>query len=253
MLIAIVTLMLAAPVQDKGLPQVSAPAAVAHLDKLKGEPVQLAWSVDGTQLFVQTAERDNRGMIKNPRYYVLPSNGQGKPSSVDAPPQWATEYWTWKSHKSAPGLGSFEIAISDEQKTATATAAPMGGALARGGGTDPSAGTTMDDATSRAQQMQVNHVITLRLKGETVGEFVNQQFLPGYTFGWAPGGDLKAVIAYANDAGRLALMNASGKKQEVEGTKNVILPAWSQDGTKIAFLQKNGKNKYDLCVADVKL
>jgi Tol biopolymer transport system component len=55
-----------------------------------------------------------------------------------------------------------------------------------------------------------------------------------------------------NQTGHLSIMDEQGQKQEVAGTKDVILPAWSADGAKIAFLQKNGKNKYDLVIMNVK-
>jgi hypothetical protein len=125
----------------------------------------------------------------------------------------------------------------------------MGGSLAKGGGADPNAGSTVEDVTMRAQQMQQQQVFTLTLKNETVGEFVNQQFLPGYTFGWAPQG---GMIAYRNLAGHLAIMDERGDKREVADTKDVLLPAWSGDGSKIAFLERAGKNKYNLVVVNVK-
>ena len=81
----------------------------------------------------------------------------------------------------------------------------------------------------RAQQQQKQRVVTLTVKGETVGEFVGVQFLPGYTFSWSPASI--AMIAYANASGRLALMDRQGQKQQVDGTRNVILPAWSPDGS----------------------
>jgi len=229
--------------------QLAEPASVAQIDtgKLKGEPTELAWSPDGTSLFLQTSERDRLGMIKSPRSFVM-SASDGKPEPVKAAPDWVSEYWGWKAHKSAPGAGSFEIDISEDQKTATATSTPMGGQLARGGGTDPTAGTTMDDAVMRAQQTQKQRVITLRLKNEVVGQFVDQQFLPGYTFGWAPRG---AMIAYGDQQGRLAIMDQQGNKRAVDGTRAVLLPAWSPDGTKIAYLQHVGKNKYELCILPV--
>jgi hypothetical protein len=232
--------------------QVSPPAKITEIDagKLKGEPTQLAWSPDGAKLFLQTNERDTRGMVTKPRYYVM-SAGDGKPESVSAPPDWVGDYWIWKSGKAAPGASTFAIDIKDEQRATTATASPMGGALARGDPSgDPAGGSSLEDATSRAQQTQKQHVITLTLRGQTVGEFVNQQFLPGYTFGWSP--QALGLIAYGSSSGRLTLMDAQGRRQEVEATKNVILPAWSVDGGKIAFFQKTAKNKYDLCTVDVK-
>ena len=189
------------------------------------------------RVFLQSSERDGQAMIKNPRYFVLELTG-GKLESVTAPPEWATDYWRWKSDKAAPGSRAFSIDVKKEERTSTPTSAPMGGALARGGSDlGGAAGTSADDVAMRAQQMQKQQVISLTLKSETVGEFVNQQFLPGYTFGWAPESS-GPMIAYRNQAGRLSVMDEQGQKQEIAGTKDVILPAWSADGAKIAFLQK---------------
>jgi hypothetical protein len=232
--------------------QIGAPAKVATLDtdKLKGEPTQLSWSADGTQFALQTSERDKTGMTRNPRVYVLAA-GDGKATPVDAVPEWAEKYWTWKSNQFAPWPGETKIDVMQDRKTVTSTSAPMGGSLAKGGTSgDPNGGgTTADEVASNKAQSQTLNVVTLKLMGETVGYFEGVQFLAGYTFGWAPK-DV-AAIAYVNGSGRLAVMEKDGQKQQVEGTKGVLLPAWSVDGTKIAFLQKAGKNKYDLYVATV--
>jgi len=231
--------------------QVSAPAQVGTIDtgKLKGEPIQLAWSPDGTKLFLQTAGRDKLGMVTDPRFYVM-SAADGKPEPVDTPPGWAAEYWAWKSKQSAPGSTTFHIEIKEDQRVATAVSSPMGGGLAKGGAdTTGAGGTSADDVALHAQQAQKQRIVTLTARGETVGEFVGQQFLPGYTFSWSPAA--LGMIAYGNQSGRLALMDQQGQKQQIDGTKNVILPAWSSDGSKIAFLQKAGKNKYDLFIATV--
>jgi hypothetical protein len=227
--------------------QVGAPSKAATIE-LKGEPTRLSWSADGSQLAIQTSERDDKGMTKNPRYYLVTA-ADGKLSTAQASPEWAETYWTWKSNQYAPWAPSVGIDVTSDQKKVSSTSSPMGGALAKGGGVDPGAGTTMDDATQHKMNTQTLTVVTLKLMGETVGYFEGVQFLPGYTFGWAPK-DL-ASIAYVNSSGRLAVMDKDRNKQQLDSTKGVILPAWSVDGTKIAFLQKAGKNKYDLYVAPV--
>jgi WD40-like Beta Propeller Repeat len=230
--------------------QISVPSLVATIDtgKLKGEPTQLAWSADGTKLFLQTSERDSKGMIANHRFYVM-SAAEGNPESVNEPPAWANEYWTWKSNKFAPGSTTFGIDVKEDVKTVAPTSSPMGGDLARGGTGDATGGgTSAGEVVSRAGQTQKHRVVTLTTKGETVGEFVGVQFLPGYSFGWSP---RDRMIAYSNSSGRLAVMDEQGQKQQVDGTKNVILPAWSPDGARIAFLQRAGKNKYDFFIANV--
>jgi hypothetical protein len=230
--------------------QISAPALVSTIDtgKLKGEPTQLAWSEDGTKLFLQTSDRDSKGMVTNHRCFVM-SAADGKPEPVDAPPAWATDYWVWKSNKFAPGSTTFGIEVKQEDRKTTPTSSPMGGDLARGGAGDAGGGgTSAGEVASRAGQTQTQRVFSLTARGENVGEFVNQQFLPGYTFSWSP---RDRMIAYAHPSGRLAVMNEEGYKQQVDGTKNVILPAWSIDGKRIAFLQRAGKNKYELYIANV--
>lgn len=227
--------------------QVAAPVKTASID-VKGEPTRMSWSADGAQLAIQTSERDDKGMTKNPRYYLLGA-ADGKVSNAQSSPEWADTYWTWKSNQYTPWSPSLGIDVKSDKKTVSSTSAPMGGALAKGGGADPDTGTTIDDAAQHKLNSQTLTVVTLKLMGETVGYFEGVQFIPGYTFGWAP--KELAAIAYVNQSGRLAVMDKDGKKQDVDGTKNVLLPAWSVDGTKIAFLQKTGKNKYDLYVASV--
>ena len=228
--------------------QVGAPAKAATVE-LKGEPTQMAWLADGTQLAIQTSERDDKGMIKNPRFYLL-TTADNKLATAEAWPEWADKYWEWKKNKYAPWSPTLAIDVKQDQKTVSSTASPMGGALAKGGGAgDPNSGTTAAEAVQHKQNSQILNIITLTLMGETVGYFEGLQFIPGYTFGWAPK-DL-AAIAYVNRSGRLAVMDKDGKKQELDGTKGVLLPAWSVDGSKIAFLQKSGKSKYELYVAPV--
>jgi hypothetical protein len=228
--------------------QIATPARIATLE-LKGEPIRLAWSADGAQLAIQTGERDKAGMLNNkPRFYLVSAAG-GKLTDASSFPDWADAYWTAKSNNHAPWSPATSIDLKQDQKTLSATSAPMGGDLAKGGTPDPGSGSTAGDVASHQYASQRVNTVTLTLMGETVGYFEGMQFIPGYTFGWSPK-DLSA-IAYVNSGGRLAVMDKDKNKQQVEGTKNVILPAWSTDGSKIAFLEKAGKNKYELYVAAV--
>jgi len=232
----------AAPALTPGAPQ-----KVVTLDKLKGEPIELAWSPDGKQVYIETGEKNRVGTFNNQKHYVL-TLADEKLKSVDAAPDWAAAYQTWKSNKWAPGDHQFVIDISESKRTQSAVNTPMGGDLAKGGGSG--GGTTADDIVGAALSSQTQHVITLKLKGETVGEYVDTQFIPGYTFSWAPQ-SFGPAIAYARPDGRLAVMNRAGERKEVADTRNALLPAWAESGQTIAFLQRDGK-KFDLFTVDVK-
>jgi hypothetical protein len=226
----------------------SPPQRMVTLDKVKGEPIQMSWSPDGAELYIESGQRTRLGTFESQKHYVVTIASQ-QLRSVDAPPQWATDYQSWKGNKWAPGDHAFVIDISEENRTVRAVSAPSGGALAKGGESGASTG-NMDDAVGAALTSQMQHVITLKVKGETVGEYVNTQFVPGYTFGWAPQ-SLGAYIAYGGPDGRLAVLDPHGSKTIVPDARNVLLPAWANDGKKIAFVEKNGK-KFDLYVTEVR-
>ena len=223
-----------------------APRHVGTLEKIKGEPIQIAWSPDSTQLYLQTGEKTRIGTFQNQKQYLV-NVSDGKVKGIDAPPEWATEYQAWKANKWAPGAHSFVIDISEEKRTQRAVNSPMGGDLAKGGG---ASGTTSNDVIDATLASQVQHVITLRLKGEVVGEYVDMQFIPGYTFSWAPL-SFGTAIAYGNAEGRLAVMDQQGGKKDVSTTSNVLIPAWSDSGKQIAYLQREGK-QFGVDVVDVR-
>jgi hypothetical protein len=88
------------------------------------------------------------------------------------------------------------------------------------------------------------------LKGEVVGEWVNHAIVPGLTFGWGPAGS--HLIAYAEkSSGRLVIMDSTGARQKIDGTKSVVLPAWTADGSKVAYLEGRGRNKFAVVIAKV--
>jgi hypothetical protein len=86
--------------------------------------------------------------------------------------------------------------------------------------------------------------------GETVSEFQNTAVIPGLMFSWGPPGT--GTIAYTDrELGHLMLLDRNKHKQTVSGIKDALLPAWSTDGTRLAWVQKAGRRKYTLLWATV--
>ena len=233
------------------------PLRLVEIDtgKLKGEPWRLAWSPDGTQLYFEAADRDDRGNLKSAKG-VLITVADKSMKNVDQPPAWVAKYWLWKSDQASPAAPAFKITVEEREETVRSTSAPTGGALAKGGTADPTAGTSIGDAAAAANTAQRKRIIALKLKGdthgagETIGEWANEAVAPGVNFGWAPAP--RHLIAYAKrEGGPLTLLDDQGPKQEVAGTKNVVLPAFSNEGAKLAWLEKKDKKHYDLIIAGV--
>jgi hypothetical protein len=228
--------------------KISEPVKVAELDlgKLKGDHVsRMAWSDDGSQLYVQTLEGAFGVPPKKLRHYVV-SVADGSRKDVDAEPEWATAYWVEKSHHTSPDAQ--RIDLKDEVRIEKSVSAPMGGDLARGGvGGD---GSSTGDAMAAAASRQNVKVITLTFMGATVGLFEGTPLVPGRTFGWGPKGS-KAIAFTDVKSGRVVIMDEKGGKQEISGTKDAVLPSWSRDGRKLAWLQKDGKKKHVLHISSV--
>src|SRR5512147_983236 len=74
------------------------PRKVVTLDKIKGEPIQVAWSPDGTQLYLQTGERSRIGTFQSQKHYLV-TLADGKVKGIDAAPDWVADYQAWKSNK----------------------------------------------------------------------------------------------------------------------------------------------------------
>lgn len=242
--------------------KVSEPALVAELDmdKLKGQPFRLAWSPDGSQFYVQTLEGSfadaNAGKpTAKLRHYLFASTPGASKKDVNGPPDWFAAYWTAKYGQTAPGAPSLAIDVKSEVRQQTATSAPVGGDLARGGGdpasgTGAGAGTSAGDVAAAAINRQTQTVNFLVYKGQRIGEFVNSVFVPGLTYGWGPSGT--NVIAFAQPkGGKIVIMDDQAQMLEIAGTKDGLLPAWSPDGKRLAWLEKDGRKKYKLLVATV--
>jgi hypothetical protein len=228
------------------------PSVVGEIDlgKIKGALVrQLAWSPDGSEFYLMTYDANPDASIKAAYHYLIPAAG-GAPKRVDVQPEWAATYWAWKSTQAAPGDPTFKIEPATDQKREDAVAIPMGGEMAKGGVGDPTGGMSTQAAMEAGRAMRNNNVYTLRLKGEIVGEWVNHPIVPGLTFGWGPA--KTGLIAFSErQSGRLIIMDKTGAKQKIDDTKGVVLPAWTEDGSRLAYLESRSRTKYALVVAKV--
>lgn len=235
---------------DASILTISPPATVTELDlgKLKGVPSRLAWSSDGKQLYLQTREGDDPERASIRHYVIVLEEKTVEP--VGDEPQWASQYWTWKSAQSAPGGSTpLKIEVRREQRLQSSTSTPMGGDLARGVPAGGTGGVSVGEISAAGQQMQKVIVTSLWLRGESLGEWVNAAVLPGETFGWAPPGF--DAIAFIDRSGRVMVMDGEGRKQPVNQTTKALFPAWNQDGARLAFLERTGRKKLLLKTADV--
>jgi hypothetical protein len=240
-------LLAALAVIDVSTIKIGPPTAVTELDlgKLKGELRQLAWSPDGTQFYIQTAE--GTPPSEKLHHYVIPVAGSA-PSSLDRPPAWAAEYWSFKSDRSAPGVATLMI---DAKQTFEVVKAGTGsaGALDREAGATGGNVGNIETMAKGNDQNQKASIWRFTLLGETVSEFMNQRPIPGLTFSWGPAAS--GAIAYVDTNGRLTLLDQQKHKHTVPGVKDALLPAWSTDGARLAWVQKSARKKYTLLWATV--
>lgn len=210
------------------------------LGKLKGDLRQIGWSPDATKLYIQTADGDPGS--ERLRHYMVDAGG-GAVESIPNQPDWAQAYWAFKSDRSAPGLGSVMIEVeqkADKVKIGTGSGRPGAtGSNGPGSGLDP----------TETTESQKQAVVRLTVFGEAVSEFVNERPVPGLMFGWGP--EKSATIAYTTLDGHLMLLDRQHHKQSVAGAKDALLPAWTTDGSRLAWVQKTGRKKYVLVWATV--
>jgi hypothetical protein len=215
------------------------PTVVAELEagKLKGELRRVCWSADGSELALRTTEGDKP--TDRVHFFTVALSG-GALAPVEREPDWATDYWAFKSDRSAPGLAGVLI---DVQQTYENIKIGTGSAGAIDSNrSDPSAMSAGN--IDREAQRQKQNVIRLTLYGEPISQFVNQRPEPGEQFSWGPKGT--GAVAYVDPDGRLFVLDQKKHKRAIAAVKDASLPAWSADGAKLAYIQKTGRKKYTL-------
>ncbi len=211
---------------------VSEPKIVCELDMnlLKGDVHRLSWSPEATSIHIQTIDGDRRL-----RDYIV-TIPDGVVSIAFGEPEWAAAYWAMKSDLSAPGVAALRLEVTQNNRRTRPT--PFGG-FGNGGAQTFDPKNPVD-----AYEAEV----ILRLLGEEISNWVNGFPMAGETFGWGPTGS--AAILFA-DGRRIALMDQKKNKKVIASAKGATMPAWSNDGSRIAFLQKAGRRKYHLMSASV--
>jgi len=235
----------AAGSMDVSTIKVGAPASVATLDlgKLKGEVEELSWAPDGSQFYLQMVE--TKGKVS---HYLIATEG-GAITSTDSRPAWANDYWKFKSDRYAPGVESLVIDVQqkyEQQKYGTGSA----GAADRSSSGAGADNINNADNISKQAQTTTQSVVKLVLLGETIGTWVDKRPTPGTTFSWGPSGS--GAIAFVDEKGQLVLLDNHQHRQPVAyALKEVSMPSWSMDGSRLAWLAKAGRNKYMLSWAAI--
>jgi hypothetical protein len=209
--------------------------ATIDVDKLKGRPAQLAWSDDEAELYLQVVQGVTVESLKV-RHYLLKMNAE--PAPIDRQPIWAQVYWKWKSARSFFGDPLLTIAV-DTTRAVVDEPRDRNTAYLNSERKAP--------ATLQSKAGTVRTVNRLLLRGHVIGEFVDEEIFPGYTFSWSPE-SLGMIVFRSSGGGRLMIMNAEGDTQTIEDGKDISLPAWSESGNAIAYLEPAGRKKFALKV-----
>ncbi len=213
------------------------PVAVVELDlgQLKGDLRQIGWSPDASQIYVETVEGSQPH--ERVHHFVLASEG-GPLTPIERPPEWAQQYWAFKSDRTAPGLPALEIDVKQTRETTK---------IGTGSGRPGTAASSLaDNAENAAMASEGQRGLVWRflLLGETVSEFRDARPLPGFMFSWGPRGS--GAIAFTDRDGHLSFLDQSKRKRTVPGVRDALLPAWSEDGGRIAYAVRQGRKKYQL-------
>ena len=226
---------------------IGAPAEVAAIGskEASGRPVRLAWNADGSQLYIRTSVFDRWANETASHLTVVLATKQVV--SLAAEPAWAAQYWSWKSSPASPADVSLRVDLEVRNEVMRTANVPREGNIGQNVA-DPSAGLdeTVINAARASQQARFE---TLTLRGHVIDRTVNEHLIPGRTFGWAPAPH--AFVAFVSEKQRIVVMDRAGGTREVRDTRRALLPAWSPDGRRLAFLQKERGESYSLRIVAV--
>lgn len=232
--------------QSRPIAALTAPTTWADIDPhvVRGRPARLAWSDDGATLYLQTVEGATQQTLRLHHYLVRKG---GKPTAIETQPEWVDAYWQWKSAKTFVGDLGLRIDVDSSSEVLD----NLNGIGANKGVylTDSPIGVTGEALMLSKQSGGRRTVNRLMLKGHIIGEFVDELIVPGYTFSWSP--EELRLIVFRAQSGRLTVMDDSGRTETMLATKDVVLPAWSDDGAAIAYLERIRGSRFSIRVIEV--
>ena len=225
---------------------ISAPVTIRDIE-LKGQrgtPTRMAWSPDDKWIYVRLSTFD-RWSNETVRHVLIEAGGTGTEALADEP-GWLPRYWNTKSAMTSPVASSWRISIDTRQETVRTANVPREGNIGMHG--DPTAGLdeTVKNAALSSQQASFQKYL---LNGQVVAAMVNGQIVPGRTYAWATAG--RPLMAFVNEKSRLVVMSQAGKTREVKGPKKPLLPAWSESGQRLAWVQEGGGG-YSVRAVDIR-
>lgn len=229
----------ARPVPDVSKLTISPAQTIRDLDAkdVRGVPTRLAWSPDGTWLYVRVSNFDCWSN-ETVRHVLIEAQGRRTEPLPDEP-AWLARYWNVKSSLTSPAVATWRIKIDTREEQVRTTNVPREGNIGQHG--DPAAG--LDETVRKAAQSSQKTLFeTFLLSGHVIGSAINGHVSAGRTFAWAP--EPLAMVAFVTENGRLAVMNAQGHTREIKGAKKPLLPAWSENGQQLAWAQQTSSGAY---------
>lgn len=213
---------------------------------VRGVPTRLAWSPDGKYLYLRlsTFDRWSNETVR----HILIDMKTAEPRPLGDEPSWIGRYWNFKAGLVSPAVPSWRINVDARMEQVRTTNVPREGSIGQFT-SDPGSGLE-ETIRKAAQSQQLTQFEDYRLSGHTISSSINDHVVAGRTYGWAPAP--RPFMAYVTEKGRLALMDATGRTLEVTGTKDVRLPAWSDDGLRVAFVQQSSRDTCAIRIVDVR-
>lgn len=186
-------------------------------DDFGGAPARLAWSPDSTQLLLRTVRRDAKGALTSDTLLLL--SGEGRLERVAGAPEWAMPYWNWKSGLEAPWRPECRLTSEDRMMALLPEQLNIF-----------KSGFTRDFSRTPTEMPVTVH----EFLGEQVAMITDPLYARGCTFSWAP--FAQGALAFRDRRALLVLMDAAGRKHDVPGSMHALLPAWSPNGRRMAFV-----------------